>query len=74
MVTSRATLEAALRVLCAINTRQKPTTADVDALVKYTGLEPLEMPLDEFACKVVQDLRREGGAAAPDGIKGAGSR
>ena len=58
VTTCRAAVEAALRVLCAVNSRQNPSSLDVDALVKYAGPQPAEMDLDEFACYVVQEARQ----------------
>ena len=66
---SRAALVAALRVLCAINARQKPSSSDVNALMKYAGSQPLKMALDEFACQVVQDVRRQQARAGSAGFQ-----
>jgi hypothetical protein len=63
-------MQAALRVLAAINEKRHPREADVDILVHFAGPRPAGMSMDEFACDVIQkairhraEVREKGGAA-----------
>jgi len=47
-------MKTALRVLTAITEKRQPDPADVTLLRSYAGPQAKDVPLDEFACAIIQ--------------------
>lgn len=58
MQDSLSAMQAALRVLTALNDKRPPTEGDLDALARFAGPQPANLPLDEYACDVIQKALR----------------
>jgi hypothetical protein len=59
MQQSLEAMEAALRVLTAINEKQNPDVDDVHALRTYAGPQPDSMSLEDFARDVIQKALKQ---------------